>query len=374
MTGTRLVRWIAAVAVVVVLLGTWVTGVVSMSRGAGYFSPLFTSDGASVFAITREVAATVVGFGQEFFTGPATVWLQRDRFKLVTIRLADRRTTVVEAFPPSPLEGARIQAYHHAIFGVPHAHLRWADADHLDYEIAVTRHDTPSSRTFVIRREWDSKAAKYRVTAPWEEAPTRMAGDEPQQLHGDLEAIPVDGEELLPCAIAILRRDGSASTLVQTATCDRKYPTGLTAAVLAPMSRRRDIEHAETVRSTYAELVRRGQGSGLREGDAMLEAGRQMQGLGLFPKSVTLVAHAETCAAQSPLFTITAEQFRVGLFPDIERAIAQPDHDVEKSMGAYIVHRDYTTSQALNTYIGAGHDQYVVETGGGCWRLTIHRP
>ena len=106
----------------------------------------------------------------------------------------------------------------------------------------------------------------------------------------------------------------------------------------------------------------------------MLEAGRQMQGLGLFPKSVTLAAHAETCAARSPVFTITDEQFRVGLFPDIERAIAQPDHEVEKSMGAYIVHRDYTTSQALNVYIAAGHDQYFVETGGGCWRMTIHRP
>jgi hypothetical protein len=51
----------------------------------------------------------------------------------------------------------------------------------------------------------------------------------------------------------------------------------------------------------------------------MLEAGRRMQGLGLFPKSVTLVAHAEMCAAQSPLFPITDEQFRDGLFPDIER-------------------------------------------------------
>ena len=37
------------------------------------------------------------------------------------------------------LEGATIEAYHGAIFGVPHAHLRWADPAHLEYEIAVTR-------------------------------------------------------------------------------------------------------------------------------------------------------------------------------------------------------------------------------------------
>jgi hypothetical protein len=365
----------AAAAAAPVILGIWASGVLAIRHETGYFSPLFAPDGGSVFAITREVAATIVGFGYEFFTAPATVWLQSDRFKLVNIRLADGRLTVIEAFPPSPLEGSRIHAYHGAIFGVPHAHLRWADAGHLDYEVAVTRHDTPLARTFVIRRVWNAAARQYTVTSPWQETPTGMAGDQPQQLHGDLEAIAVDGDELMPCAIAVLRRDSpTASALVQTTTCRRKYPSGLTATLLAPMSRRREIERAQMLRTTYAELVEQARRSGLPEGEAMLEAGRRMQRLGLYPKSTMLVAHAEPCAAQSPLFRISDEQFRVGLFPDIDRAIARPDQEVEKSMGAYIVHRDYTTSQEINAFLDAGHGQFVVEARGGCWRLTISRP
>jgi hypothetical protein len=99
-----------------------------------------------------------------------------------------------------------------------------ADSTHLDYEIAVTRHDTPLARTFVIRRVWSPQTNVYVTTSPWQEMSSGMGGDEPQQLHGDLETIAVPGEELMPCAIALLRRDGSAATpLVETATCRRKY-------------------------------------------------------------------------------------------------------------------------------------------------------
>lgn len=367
-------RWLAAAVLPLVAVAVWASGAVAVSHGTGYLSPLFAPDGQSVFAVTREASATIVGPGYEFFTPPAVVWLQRDRLRLVNIRLDGGRVTVLETFPPSPLEGQRIEAYHHAIFGVPYAHLRWVDAGHLGYEVAVTRHDTPSSRTFAIRRIWDVQARRSTVTPLWQESSTAMAGDEPQQLHGDLEVIAVQGEELMPCAIALLHKDATASALIETAACRRKYPSGLTAAVLAPLSRRSAIERAETVRTTYAALVERGRRGGLPEGEAMLAAGREMQRLGFYPKSTTLVAHAQPCVEGSTRFTITDEQFRVGLFPDIEKAIARPDQEIEKSMGAYITHRDYTTSQAINAFLDAGHTQFVVEARGGCWQVTIQRP
>jgi hypothetical protein len=368
----RIVRWIAAVAVALVAVGIWAMGLFSVRREIGYLSPLFAGDGLSVFAVTREVAATIAGFGQELFTPPASVWLHRDRYTLVNIRLADGRQTVIEEFPQSPLAGARISAYHPAIFGVPHAHLRWADADHLDYEVAVTRHDTPLSRTFVVRRRWNPAERRYVKTTAWEETSTGMAGDETQQLHGDLEAIAVPGDDAMPCGLAVLRRDNvTASTLIQTRSCRRKYPSGLTAAVLAPLSRRRDIERAETVRTTYADLIERGRQSGLPEGEAMLEAGRQMEGLGLFPKSTTLVAQREECGTRPAWITITDEQFHVGLFADIDRAVAQPGQEVAKSSGAYIVHRDYGTSQEINALLAAGRPELFVAARGGCWRLRI---
>lgn len=349
-------------------------GLVGLPREMGYFAPVFSPDGTRVFAVRRQIRALVVGPGAEFFTGPASVHVFRDRFALLQIDVADGRVTEIETFPPSPLEGDRIHAYHGAIFGSPHVHLRWADAAHLEYEIAVTRHDVPSSRTFVIRKQWNAKTQAYETSPPWHETSTTMAGDEPQQLHGDAEVIAVPGDEMLPCAIALLRRDGSAATLVDTRTCRRKYSSELSAAVLTPISRRADIERAELIRTTYDELIADGLREGHGEGQARLDAGKQMQRLGLFPKTPSLVAEPWTCETPAPVYTISDMEFRVGLFQDIEAAIDAPGTEVDKSMGDYIEHRDYTTSRQINVYINAGHSTFFIRARGACWRLTIHRP
>ena len=364
---------IVAVAAIAAVAGlaAWAIGIVSAPHETGYFAPVFSPDGQSILAIARDARAVVTGFGVETFTPPATVRLQRDRFSLVRIRVSDGSLTVVESFPPSPLEGASIKAYHGAIFGSPRAHLRWADADHLEYEIGVTRHDSPFSRTFVVRKVWDRQSGAYVTSAPWEERSTSMGGLEAQQLHGELEAIAVPGEEAMPCAVSLLSRDGAARTLVQTRRCRSKYPEGITASVLGSASRRADIERSETIRTAYADLVSRGRDAGLSEGDAMLGANKEMQRRGYFPKDPTLVAEATGCDAASPLFAITDMEFTVGLFPDIAAAIAQPGAEVDKSMGAYIMHSDYTTSRDINEYLAADRSIFFVRARGRCWRMTI---
>jgi len=364
---------LVAVALVVVI--TWRIGVVAFPHETGYFAPVFAEDGAAVLAISREVRATVTGFGREFFTSPASVRLRRDRFRLIEIRVSDKRVAVIGEFPPSPLEGSHIRAYHGAIFGVPHAHLRWADADRLEYEIAVTRHDTPLARTFVIRNSWRPRTNANTIADVWQEMPTRMAGDEPQQLHGDMETIAVAGDELMPCAIALLHRDGStAAPLIETRVCDDRYPGGISPTVLMPISRRAEIERVESITRTYAGLVQRGRSSGRSEGQAMLDANKEMQRLGFFPKTPTLVAESTRCETASPLFRISDAELRFGLFPDIDAAIGSPGAEVDKSMGAYITHRDYTTSRQINEYVDAGHRVFFVRAREACWRLTIHRP
>jgi hypothetical protein len=373
-------RWIVAVALglaLLLVLAAWGVGGVGVPHAAGYFSPLFAADGQSVFAITRDVRATVVGFGREFFSGPATVRLLRDRFRLVNLQVSDGRVTVVEDFPPSPFEGTRIQAYHNAIFGEVVARLRWADADHLDYDIAVTRHEVPVSRTYAIRKRWDVKTrAFFDTIAQWKETPALIGGGaEPQQLHGDLEVVAVPGTEMMPCAIAVLGPgEAPPRILIETIVCERKYESGLSAAVLAPFSQRADIERAEKIKTTYAELVRQGRAAGRTEVEAMLLANQEMSRLGYYPKTTKLVANVVACTAAEPLFHISAEELKSGLFPDIEKAIATPLTEVDKSMGSYVTHRDYSTSRQLNAYLDAGHSAFFVETGGVCWHLKIVRP
>lgn len=80
------------------------------------------------------------------------------------------------------------------------------------------------------------------------------------------------------------------------------------------------------------------------------------------------------CGSTSPLFRIAPQQFDVGLFPDIAAAIASPGEEVDKSMGSYVTHRDYATSQEINQYLEAGNTIFHVRSRDRCWRLTVNRP
>jgi hypothetical protein len=365
-----MLRWALLGLAVVVLIATLLIGALAFGRDRGYFAPVFAPDGQSIYAIRRDVSATIVGFGYEFWTTPAAVWIHRDRFSLVNVRLADRRITSVEEFPPSPLEGTRLNAYHGAIYGVGRGYLRWADPSHLEYFLAVTNTDAPMSRTFVIRRQWSSEKGRWVGSARWTPGYDSMGGNVPEQLSGDREVIALRGDELLPCAVVILREgEDAASPVIETDKCRQKYASGYARAAMAEFIRRPEIERVQRMERTYADLVARGRAEGLNEGTAMLRANKEMERLGYYPKSPTIVAHREACG--TPVFHISDEEFKVGLFQDIEQAIAHPDQEVDKG-GEYVIHQQYDTSRQLNAFLkGARNAVFYVEGRGGCWRMTV---
>jgi len=343
------------------------------ARGRGYFGPVFAPDAASVYVLVRDVSASVVGPGYDSFTPPASVWIHRDRFSLVAIRLADRAVTIVREFPPTPLEGTRISAYHGGIFGQASGHLRWADATHLEYELTVTRADTPSSRTFVWRHRWSRTTGTTEDSTEWQPGTQSLSGDEPSQLSGDREVIGVRGPEGLPCAVVVLRTgEPAASALADSGRCGDRYSGGFARDVLE--SRREAIEHAAMLEKTYKDLVAEGRAQGLSEGAAMLQAGKGMQRLGLYPKTPTITAAPSACDALQPVFRISDNEFRVGLFQDIQEAIDHPGEEADFH-GEYVTHRDYTTSHQLNVFLAdRAHREFLVDGRGGCWRLRIdHR-
>jgi len=363
--GVALGLLAVAAAVAVVVLTT--------ARGRGYFGPVFAPDAASVYVLVRDVSASVVGLGYDSFTPPASVWIHRDRFSLIAIRLADRAVTVVREFPPSPLEGTRISAYHGAILGEASGHLRWADSQHLEYELTVTHSEVPSSRTFVWRHRWNAKTGTTEDSRAWQPGSQNMSGDEPSQLAGDREVIAPRGAEGMGCAVVLLRTgEPVASTLVDSGRCGDRYSGGFAREVLE--SRREAIEHAAMLEKTYADLVAEGRAQGLSEGAAMLQAGKGMQQLGLYPKTPTITAAASACDALQPVFHISDEEFRVGLFQDIQAAIDRPGEAADFH-GEYVTHRDYTTSRQLNDFLAdRSHREFLVDGRGGCWRLRIdHR-
>jgi hypothetical protein len=99
-----------------------------------------------------------------------------------------------------------------------------------------------------------------------------------------------------------------------------------------------------------------------------------MERLGYFPRTPALTASPGTCGAGPDLFSISAEEFAVGLFPDIEGAIAAPGEAVDKAMGDYIRHDAYDTSRQLNEFLAnPAHTAFQVRTSGRCWRLQVTR-
>ena len=74
------------------------------------------------------------------------------------------------------------------------------------------------------------------------------------------------------------------------------------------------------------------------------------------------------------MFDISDEEFKVGLFQDIEAALARPGEEVDKSMGDYILHSSFDTSRRLNEYL-ASRDRttFVVRRGAMCWKMEIKK-
>ncbi len=342
---------------------------------AGYFSPQFTPDGAAVVVVAREARAWVLGLGYEMWTPPARILVARDRFSVLKVTLADGRVETLHDVPASPLEGTWIQTYRPGVYGSAQAHLRWATADALEYELGVTVPRQPSSDTYVTRRRWDAEAGRWIERAPWERGSTGMGGDEPSQLSGDREVLTVRAVgSAMPCAVVIVTTgQPTARAVLESGECRRAYPDGYAVAALADVIRRPDIERIAHLTRTHADLVAAARAQGLAEGDAALEAIRGMQRLGLYPKPSTMVAtRVASAPAGATVFAIADQEFRVGIFNDIREALDHPGEQVDKSIGEYVIHDDFKTSRQINEYLANRTDtELFVRADAALWRIVV---
>jgi hypothetical protein len=357
------------------LIGTAALVASCYTAEVGYYSPQFTPDGTAVVVIVRDARAFVAGFGFETFTPPARSIITHDRFSVVRFRLTDGHGEVVTRLPASPLEGETIQTYRPRVHGSASAHLRWATPEALEYEVAVTIPRQPSSDMHVIRHRWDPSTSQWKDSAGWERGSSGMGGTERSQLSGPREVVAV-GAGAMSCAVVIVTEgQAMADVLVETPSCRKTHPDGYPVSALQDLLRRGDLERVAHLEETHARLLAEARARGLQEGDAALEAIRGMQRLGLYPKPPTVTATRVAAADSSaPVFAISDEEFRVGLFQDLRAAIDRPGEDVERS-GSYVIHRDFDTSRRLNEYLADKRDAtFFVEADGAVWRMEVHRP
>ena len=142
---------------------------------------------------------------------------------------------------------------------------------------------------------------------------------------------------------------------------------------LEKLSHRKRLERLIELRTVRQSLIDRFRASGLSENEALLRTSDELERLGYYPKSPKILAvrTAET-VEDLPVFTISQMEFTVGLFQDIEQAIAGEGQEVDFS-GRYIRHRDFDTSERINAWLKIGETRFYADTPSGTYLMEIRR-
>jgi hypothetical protein len=365
----------AVAALVLVLAGL---AYAAVRRQEGYYAPAYSADRNHVYFLQRTVVAIVWGLGFEFFTPPAYVHIVSDKFSVRRLDIRSGRIEVISDLPDSPLTGEHVREYRGRLFQQVEARIGVTPSGALQHVVSLQVSRVPVSDHFWFGRLWDTSRGTWVAPTAWQKGMAPFSFQEGDVLADDWEVMTVRGADVLPAAILAYHHVTRIVRVLQrNADFDALYPGGVPLATIEQTSRRENLERERTMRETYAGIVARLQREGLSEGDAMLRANKEMQRLGYYPKTPTITARPLSDVALPdalPIFDISEEEFKVGLFQDLERAIAAPGTPVDKEMGEYVVHRDYTTSARLNAFLASGERRFLLRYRGQIYDVTIERP
>ncbi len=268
-----------------------------------------------------------------------------------------------------------IREYRGRVFNTISAAVRPAADGTVRYGVALAIPKIASSEIHGLAGTWaDTSASRSR--GEWQRAPMPPVGVSEPVLSGQTEIFTLPGPEFFPSAIVLLdHRAMTARVLIAAAAYSRAYPTGPSLDALLAVSRKKDVDRVAAMERIQRERVARYRAEGLGEGDAILKAYRDLENLGYLPKSPRMIAYrvdpGDAASSSLPLFEIAEPEMASGIFPDLERALSSPGTEVEKSMGRYIVHRDYTTSARLSDSLEHGDREFLVRFRGATYRVEI---
>jgi hypothetical protein len=241
----------------------------------------------------------------------------------------------------------------------------------VEYAAGLSIPSVPSSEVHTLDGVWAADAGARR-RGEWRSGGSAPGPSEPI-LSGALEVFAVQGVEAFPCSITLLDHGTmTARPLTWNRHCQRRYPNGPPKDALLALSQKERLDHiAETARIRNAQVAKY-RAEGLSEGDALLKSYRDLADMGRIPRSPRIVAESIDPAAAPgvAVFEIVEPEMASGVFPDIEKAIASPGTEIDKS-GRYIVHRDYTTSARLNAWLDGGAREFVVRFRGATYRIEV---
>jgi hypothetical protein len=367
----------ATLAGVAVVLGiVAVLAYLGFQRHEGYFSPVFSPDGASVYFVQRNTTGFTWGLGWEHFTPPAHAYAFSDRFSLRRLDLESGQVQVVKDWPQSPAVRRHLRAYRGRIFQLANARLGFAENGELEYMVRISITRVPRSERHRLSRVWDQSLGAVIEEDAWQSGDATASGYAEDSVRGTRELIALKGKEFFPAAI--LLRDhgnGSEQILLSNRDFDDLYGEGVPERVVDEQSKYAQVTRIRNLRKTHADLMARFRAAGLTEGEAYSRTSKEMQRLGFYPKSPTITATKVAEAdGDLPLFEIAELEMASGVFPDIEKAIASPGTEIDDPNSRYVIHRDYENSAKLNALLATGAQRYQVRYRGQVYELVINRP
>lgn len=353
----------------------WWLGLVTWERHTGYFGPAFSPDGRHVYAVVRQTTGLTWGFGWEHFTPPAHAYPLADEVRLVRIDVGSGTEETLETWPATPVLRRVIDEYRGRVFNTMRAAVRPDASGGAAYEIEIAIPVVPMSEVHRIAGTWSAKPSGRR-RGEWQRAGYSSPLLSEPVVSGETEIFALSGPEAYPCALVLLdHRTMTMRVIARSRAYAKRYPEGPPLTALMDVSRKKDIDRIAALERKRSELVARFRAEGATEIEALLKAGRALEDLGYLPKSPRLVAQrlspAEAGTAGLPLFEIAEAEMASGIFPDIEKALAAPGSEIDKSMGKYIVHNDYATGRALNAHLASGAREFLVRFRGVTYRMEI---
>lgn len=345
-------------------------GIFAMERHRGFFAPVWSEDGTTVYFVERETRGVVWGLGWEFFSPPANTYVISDRISIWRMDKGGDAREKLASFRDSPVEGRITQHYRGRIFNTMAA-LLTPGASGLTFRIRMDIPMVPRSEQWSLNGLW---RPDLQTVARWRRKWAGNMGAGEQVLKNGIELIAIKGVESYPTAILAVDAEFNYRVLVKNGKFERLYPDGVPRPLIAEVSRRKDIERIRTLRRVKAELMAKYKAEGMNENDAFLKAYDEMERLGYYPKSPRLVATLMDRAPEGiRVFEIPAQRFEVGLYRDIANAIAQPGAEVKTDTGSYLRYLDDNTGPELRAWRQSGHDRFAVQSGGKLYLLQVHR-
>lgn len=371
-----------------VLAWTFVRGAVSqrgMQSYEGYFAPVFSPDGQHVYFVERQTSGTAkeTRAGDLFFTSSKfDVFVAKDTFTLKRLHTLTGQVEELIRLSPSPIEGQRYEGTGSA-FQVPDARLKFTKERQLEFNVCLTTHQVPRAKEYLSSGVWIEAQHAAQISRSWEGSHCEMSGYDEWPIFGAWELMEVrGGRHLFPVAIIAYNHvTGGVKVLVKNKDYDRLYPNGVPLRQIQENSRRPGMEREQVMKRTHDELLQKYKAMGMGEVQAYLHISKDMQRLGYYPKTPTIVARllgreeaARTNLDKNALFSIAKDEMESGIFQDLERAIARPGEEIDKASDVYVRHYDYTTSARLNAFLKTGKTRFYVQYLGNTYELTIRKP